>query len=80
MADTFPGGPGVAQGGGAGDVTVKDVHHAIVDNEPETDGPSDFDRPQPADPGGANAAGWMKTADYGDGYYSPDGPGPWRQV
>ena len=79
MSTTFPGGPGVAQGGGAGRQVMKDIHGALVDNEPETDGPSDFPRPQPADPGGTNTAGWMKTADYDDGYYGIDS-GPWKQV
>ena len=79
MSDTFPRGPGVAQGPGAGVMIQKDVHGAIVDNEPETDGPSDFPRPQPTDEGGSNVAGWMKTSDYDDGYYGGDS-GRWRQV
>jgi hypothetical protein len=79
MSDTFPRGPGVAQGGGAGQVTMKTPFHAVVDNEPEADGPSDFPRPWPTDEGGTNTAGWMKTPDYDDGYYGIDS-GLWRQV
>ena len=79
MSDTFPRGPGVAQGGGAGRMVMKDVHSALVDNEPETDGPSDFPRPQPTDEGGTNTAGWTKTPDYDDGYYGIDS-GMWKQV
>lgn len=79
MSATFPGGPGVAQGGGAGRTADLDIHTALVANEPESDGPSIFPRPQPADPGGTNTAGWTKTADYDDGYYGGDS-GPWKQV
>ena len=77
MADTFPGGPGVAQGGGAGRMKMLDGHTAIVANEPEVDGPSDFSRPQPSDPGGTNNAGWTKTADYP---YMDGGDGRWEQT
>jgi hypothetical protein len=77
MAGTFPGGPGVAQPGGAGEMTIKSIHGAIVDNEPEVDGPADFPRPQPTDPGGTNTAGWVKTADYP---YLDGGSGIWRQT
>lgn len=79
MSDTFPRGPGVAQGGGAGRMIMKDTHGAVVDNEPESDGPSDFPRPQPTDDGGTNNAGWTKTADYYDSYYGGDS-GLWKQV
>jgi hypothetical protein len=79
MSDTFPGGSGVAQGAGAGQVIMKDPHSAVVDNEPETDGASDFPRPWPTDPSGDNCAGWMKTEGYDDGYYGGDS-GIWRQV
>ena len=76
---TFPGGPGVAQGGGAGRMKMMDTHAAVVANEPESDGPSAFARPQPTDPGGTNDAGWTKLADYSDGYYGGDS-GPWKQA
>ena len=76
---TFPGGPGVAQGGGAGRTVDMGIHEAVVANEPESDGPSAFSRPQPTDPGGTNTAGWVKTKDYDDATYSTGG-GPWKQV
>ena len=79
MSTTFPRGPGVAQGGNAGRQVMKDIHSALVDNEPETDGAADYPRPQPTDPGGTNNAGWTKTADYGDSYYGGDS-GIWKQV
>ena len=79
MSSTFPRGPGVAQGGGAGRQVMKDAHAAVVDNEPDTAGSSTVPRPQPTDAGGTNTAGWMKTADYDDGYYGGDS-GVWRQV
>ena len=79
MSDTFPRGPGVAQGGGAGHMVDMAVHQAVVANEPESDGPSAFARPQPTDPGGTNTAGWTKTAEYDDGYYGVS-DGPWKQV
>jgi hypothetical protein len=79
MSGAFPSGPGVAQGGGAGEMVMLDIHEALVKNEPEVDGPSDFQRPQPADEGGTNNAGWTKTPDYDDGYYGIDS-GPWQQV
>jgi hypothetical protein len=57
----------------------KTPYNAVVDNEPETDGPSDFPRPRPTDDGGTNTAGWMKCAEYPDDYYGGD-TGRWRQV
>jgi hypothetical protein len=78
MSDTFPPGPGVAQSGRPA-MSHLSVHDAVVLNEPEVDGPSDFGRPQPADEGGTETAGWVKTADYDDGYYGIDS-GTWKQV
>lgn len=75
MSDTFPRGPGVAQGGGAGRTVDMGIHEAVVANEPESDGPSAFARPQPTDPGGTNTAGFTKTADY-----PYNDAGPWKQV
>lgn len=78
MADTFPGGPGVAQGGGAGHQVMTSIGEAVTGNEPEApSGSSRFSRPQPADPGGTNTAGWVKTADYP---YLDGGSGPWKQT
>jgi len=79
MSMTFPGGPGAPQAAGAGVMRELSVHEAVVMNEPEVDGPSDFARPQPTDEGGSSAAGWVKTADYDTGYYGGDS-GLWRQV
>ena len=80
MAATFPGGPGVRQGGGAGRQVANGTTAAVTGNEPEAPGgESIYPRPQPADPGGTNTAGWMKTADYDTGYYGGDS-GLWRQV
>ena len=79
MSMTFPDGPGVAQAGGAGRMVMLGIRDALVKNEPETDGPSDFARPQPADEGGTDTAGWVKTADYENSYYGGS-DGPWRQV
>jgi len=79
MSDTFPRGPGSPQAAGAGQMAHLSVHEAVVMNEPEVDGPSDFDRPQPADEGGSDSGGWVKTADYDTGYYGIDS-GPWKQV
>ena len=56
MSDTFPPGPGVAQSGRPA-MSHLSVHDAVVLNEPVVDGPSDFDRPQPADEGGTETAG-----------------------
>jgi hypothetical protein len=62
-ADGFPRGSGAAQGPVPAAVE-KSPYHAIVDNEPEMDGPSDFPRPKPTDPGGDNKGGWVKTSQY----------------
>ena len=78
MSMTFPDGPGVAQSGTPA-MQYMGIRDALVKNEPETDGPSDFARPQPADEGGTETAGWVKTADYEDSYYGGDS-GRWRQV
>jgi hypothetical protein len=70
---TFPAGSGVAQGG----VGIKGpVEGDGAINPAAQPGVS---RPQPTDPGGTNNSGWMKTADYGDGYYGGDS-GRFRQV
>lgn len=46
-------------------------------------------RPQPDDTPGGTSGGWVKAGagyqggrefSYGDGYYAPDGPSPWKQT
>ena len=76
---TFAPGSGVKQGPVTPDQQHKSPHEAVVLNEPEIDGATDFQRPWPTDPGGTNNGGWMKTAEYPDGYFSPD-TGVWKQV
>lgn len=76
---TFQDGSGVKQGPVVPDQKHLAPPQALVLNEPEFDGGYDFQRPWPTDEGGTSNGGWMKTAEYPDGYYGVDS-GPFRQV
>ncbi len=69
----LPRGPGVSQvSPDRAAMTVNDPVYAAIHNEPETDGPSDYERPKPTDPGGTvNGVG--KTKDYPVVRYQPSG-------
>jgi hypothetical protein len=78
MSDTFPRGPGVAQGPVTPGSTARSPSEVTAEDRPPAV-PGQLPRPWPTDPGGTNDDGWMKTADYGDGYFGIDS-GRWKQV
>ena len=78
MSDRFPAGSGVMQGPVSPGRTDRPVAQVVADDRPPPV-PGQIPRPWPTDPGGMNDQGWMKVAQYDDGYYGAS-TGLWKQT